>query len=632
VFQVRPLTTVGAAALCLGVVLAGLGGGTAGGASSGSLATTTTVSAVPTTQPYGVPGQEFVVNVTSSAAPTGTVAVSSGGQQLCTNLALNPVGSTDTSSAICVDTGDTLAVTATVIALYSPDTATFAPSKGKASGVVVAASTSASLSTSNPTGTWGAEQGIVFTGSVTNTESGSTGTPTGTITVEQGATVICTIQLPSGSSTGTCTPGPTGLAPGTDEAVTAIYDGDTNFSASAASAPVTETIVEAAATVTANGQTMVYGGGVPALTTTVSGLVAGQTLATSGISGQAACTTTATGASAVGAYPITCSVGTLSSSDYAFSFAPGTLTISQAATTTSVNVSASTVTVSVAPQFSGSPPGTVAVNLGGTSASCTLAPQANGPSNCSVPVPTSLAAGTYPVTASYGANADFAGSSGTGQLVVAASSTGSGSSSSGSSGGGTSGNPGTAGGSGSSGSSGGTTSIASGGVGSANGVTGPYQTPQQLLAIDAAEVALQEQMVQQAQHESALGLAAMNAFLNALHNLKGGSSLAEGLTGATSGSTHGQAAGPGVRSSNGAHSGGSRSSGGGTGTGNGSSSNPTTVNLVASQSKPASPEMTALLLGLLVLALVVVAMVARRRNALRARALVASAGDDEGAE
>ena len=237
---------------------------------------------------------------------------------------------------------------------------------------MVAASTSASLSTSEPTGTWGAEQGIVFTGSVTNTQSGSTGTPTGTITVEQGATVICTIQLPSGSGTGTCTPGPTGLAPGTDEAVTAIYDGDTNFGASAASAPVTETIVEAATTVTAQRQTMVYGGGVPSLTTTVSGLVAGQTLATSGINGQAACTTTATGASGVGDYPITCSVGTLSSPDYAFSFAPGTLTISQATTTTSVNVSASMVTVSVAPQFSGSPPGTVAVSVGGTTASCTL--------------------------------------------------------------------------------------------------------------------------------------------------------------------------------------------------------------------------------------------------------------------
>ena len=355
-FQVRPLATVGAAALCLGVVLAGLGG-TAGADSSGSLPTTTTVSPVPTTQPYGVPGQEFVVNVTSSAAPTGTVTVSSGTQQLCTNLVLNPVGTTDTSSAICVDTDDTLAVTASVIALYSPDTGSFASSRGRALGVVVAASTSVSLTTSNTIATWGAEQRIVFTGSVTNTQSGSTGTPTGTVTVEQGATVICTMQLPSGSGTGTCTPAPTGLAPGTDQEITAIYDGDTNFSASAASAPVPETIVKAAATVTADGQAMVYGGGVPALTTTVSGLVAGQTLATSGISGQAACATTATGASGVGAYPITCSAGTLSSSDYAFTFTHGTLTISQATTTTSVNVSASTVTVSVAPNFRGAPRG-----------------------------------------------------------------------------------------------------------------------------------------------------------------------------------------------------------------------------------------------------------------------------------
>jgi hypothetical protein len=625
VFQVRPLATVGAAALCLGVMVVGLGGGTAGAASSGSLATTTTVSAVPTTQPYGVPGQEFVVNVTSSAAPTGTVTVASGGQQLCTNLALNPVGSTDTSSAICVDTADTLAVTASVIALYSPDTTTFASSRGKTLDVVVAASTSAALSTSNPNGTWGAEQEIVFTGSVTDTQSGSTGTPTGTITVEQGATVICTIQLPSGSGTGTCAPGPTGLAPGTDEAVTAIYDGDTNFSASAASAPVTETIVEAAATVTAQGQTMVYGGGVPSLTATVSGLVAGQTLATSGISGQAACATTATGASGVGAYPITCSLGTLSSPDYAFSFATGTLTIDQAATTTSVNVSASMVTVSVSPQFSGSPPGTVAVSLGGTTASCTLAPQANGPSNCSVGVPTSLATGAYAVTANYGASADFAGSSGRGQLLVAVSSTGS--SSGGNSGGGASGNPGTAGGSGSSGSSGGTTST--GGGGSVNQVTGAYQTPQQLLAIAAAGLAAQKQTAQLAQQQAALVQEATNEFLYLLHNMKGGSSLAEGAAGATSGSTHGQAGGPGVRlgSSNGGHSGGS----GGVGTGNGSSSDPTTVNLAASQSRPASPSMTALLLGLLVLALVMVAIVAMRRNALRARAVAAPAGDDEGA-
>jgi hypothetical protein len=629
VFQVRPLATVGAAALCLGVMLAGLVSGTAASATpSTSLATTTTISAVPTTQPYGVPGQEFVVNVTSSAAPTGTVTVASGGQQLCTNLALNPVGSTDTSSAICVDTGDTLAVSASVIALYSPDTTTFASSRAKVTGVVVAASTSASLSTSNPTGTWGAEQGIVFTGSVTNTQSGSTGTPTGTITVEQGATVICAIQLPSGSGTGTCAPGPTGLAPGTDEAVTAIYDGDTNFSASAASAPVTETIAEAPATVTAKSETMVYGGDMPALTTTVSGLVAGQTLATSGISGQADCATTATGASGVGAFPITCSVGTLSSPDYAFTFAPGTLTISQAATVTTVDVSATVVTVSVAPQFSGSPSGNVAVSLGGTTASCTLAPQANGPSTCSVPVPTPLAAGAYAVTASYGASADFAASSGAGQLLVAVSSIGP---SGGSSGGGSSGNPGTAGAGGSSGSSGGTTSTANGGGGNVNVVTGAYQTPQQLLAIAAAGVAAAQQTALQAQQQAALVQAAKNEFLYLLHNMKAGS-LPNGLASARPGSTDGQATGPGVRSgsSDGGHSG--SSGGAGTGTGNGSSSDPTTLNLVASQSKTAGPSMTALLLGLLVLALVMVAIVAMRRNATRTRAVVTSAGNDGKAE
>ena len=238
-----------------------------------------------------------------------------------------------------------------------------------------------------------------------------------------------------------------------------------------------------------------------------------------------------------------------------------------------------------------------------------------------MPVPTSLAAGTYTVTASYGASADFAGSTGSGQLVVATSSTG------GSSAGGTSGNPGTTGDSGSSGSSGGTTPPPSG---SGNGVTGAYQTPQQLLDIAAVGVAQANQIALQDQYVAALRQAATNAFISALDKLKGGSSLDGGSAGASSGSGHGRVGGPGVGSgsSTGAHSGGS-----GTGsTGNGSSSNPTTINLAVNQSKPGSPVMTALLLGLMVLALVAVAMVVVRRNTLHARARVVSAGDEKGAE
>jgi cobalamin biosynthesis Mg chelatase CobN len=144
-------------------------------------------------------------------------------------------------------------------------------------------------------------------------------------------------------------------------------------------------------------------------------------------------------------------------------------------------------------------------------------------------------------------------------------------------------------------------------------------------------VAVAQQTARQAQQQAAEVQAATNEFLYLLHNMKA-RSLPPGLAGAQSGSTDGQAVGVGARSasSNGGHSG--SSGGAGTGTKNGSSSGPTTVNLVASQSKTASPSMTALLLGLLVLALVMVAIVAMRRNATRAGALVTSDGDDEGAE
>ena len=66
---------------------------------------------------------------------------------------------------------------------------------------------------------------------------------------------------------------------------------------------------------------------VPALTTTITGFVDGQTLSTSGVTGQPSCTTTATSTSAAGKYPIVCQAGMLNATDYSFQFAPGTLTV-----------------------------------------------------------------------------------------------------------------------------------------------------------------------------------------------------------------------------------------------------------------------------------------------------------------
>jgi len=80
-------------------------------------------------------------------------------------------------------------------------------------------------------------------------------------------------------------------------------------------------------TVTADSKSRPFGQVNPELTATISGFVNGQSLATSGVSGSPACTTTATITSPAGAYPITCSLGTLASAAYTFAFAPGVLTV-----------------------------------------------------------------------------------------------------------------------------------------------------------------------------------------------------------------------------------------------------------------------------------------------------------------
>ncbi|MDQ1412186.1 MAG: hypothetical protein QOE07_774 [Acidimicrobiaceae bacterium] len=65
----------------------------------------------------------------------------------------------------------------------------------------------------------------------------------------------------------------------------------------------------------------------PAFNVTYSGFVYGQTLATSGTAGAPSCTTTATVQSPAGAYPISCTAGTLASTNYTFSMVGGTLTV-----------------------------------------------------------------------------------------------------------------------------------------------------------------------------------------------------------------------------------------------------------------------------------------------------------------
>jgi hypothetical protein len=112
--------------------------------------------------------------------------------------------------------------------------------------------------------------------------------------------------------------------------VTASQPGDSTY---ASASPVTNsfTVAKAPLTVTANPASKVYGSPNPAFTAIVTGFVNGDTAQTAGvISGAPAFSTTATTNSPVGTYPITPSLGTLTSVNYTFppaNFIAGTLTV-----------------------------------------------------------------------------------------------------------------------------------------------------------------------------------------------------------------------------------------------------------------------------------------------------------------
>ncbi|HKW74951.1 MAG TPA: MBG domain-containing protein, partial [Terriglobales bacterium] len=115
-------------------------------------------------------------------------------------------------------------------------------------------------------------------------------------------------------------------------AFTATFGGDATHSASSATGDLI--VTKAQLTVTADNQARLYGDPNPPLTYTITGFVNGDTIAV--VSGAADCSTTATLTSPVGAYPITCTIGTLAAQNYVFVFVPGTLTVNPAPLTVNV--------------------------------------------------------------------------------------------------------------------------------------------------------------------------------------------------------------------------------------------------------------------------------------------------------
>lgn len=111
-----------------------------------------------------------------------------------------------------------------------------------------------------------------------------------------------------------------------DVTASASYAGDANHTGSSGSKIFG--IVKAPLTVTADDKSMSYGDTVPAPTYKITGYVNGETFGiTSGVTGTPGCTTTGTSAKPAGNYPIACTIGTLTGSNYSFVFVAGTLSI-----------------------------------------------------------------------------------------------------------------------------------------------------------------------------------------------------------------------------------------------------------------------------------------------------------------
>ena len=101
----------------------------------------------------------------------------------------------------------------------------------------------------------------------------------------------------------------------------------TNANYLAATKTVNLVVNKAVLTVTANNQTIAFGGSVAPYTDSITGFVNGD--APSVVTGAPSLSTTPASPTAAGTYPITAAQGTLAAANYSFTFVPGTLTITK---------------------------------------------------------------------------------------------------------------------------------------------------------------------------------------------------------------------------------------------------------------------------------------------------------------
>ncbi len=184
------------------------------------------------TNPSGL-GQPvtFTASVTSTAGtPTGTVAFADNG------IAFGNAPLTNGTASITVS--NLTVGSHPITAAYSGDGNASPSTSSPLTQTVNPAATTTAVSTDTNPSTFGSP--VTFTVTVTS----SAGTPTGTVTITEGPTSLGTATLVNGQA-----PITIATLPGGTHAITATYNGDTNFTAST-SAPLSQVVKAAASTTT----------------------------------------------------------------------------------------------------------------------------------------------------------------------------------------------------------------------------------------------------------------------------------------------------------------------------------------------------------------------------------------------
>ncbi|MFE9141977.1 Ig-like domain repeat protein [Streptomyces tubercidicus] len=400
--------------------------------SVGKAATTTAVASSPDPTVVGQPTTltASVASATPGAAvPTGTVTFTFGDGTGSTTTTLTD-GIATVTHTYATRSGSPFHLTAT----YNGDSGFTASSGSDSQTVGRAATTTELVSSPDPSV---AGQAVTLTATVSAVAPGA-GTPTGTVTFSFGdGTSAATKPLSNGTATVTHTFNGASVSP---YAVTAIYNGDGNFTASSGSdtqtvgkvATTTElvsspdpSVAGQAVTLTATVASTVPGAGTPTGTVTF-GFGDGTSAGTATLSGGIA-TVTHTYASRSGSpFPLTATYN----GDATFSASTGTDT-----QTLSKNVSTTTVTSTPDPSASGgtvtiratvsspagTPTGTVTFSFGdGTgTATGTL----SGGVATVTHAYTTTTGSPFTVTATYGGDAGFTGSTGSDTQTVTRSAT-----------------------------------------------------------------------------------------------------------------------------------------------------------------------------------------------------------------